>query len=732
MNNDKPINNHTQDALSRERFIEASVHQIENMDDDSSFIVGLYGKWGIGKTSIVNLIREKLKAEDYFTAYFNPWIFRTEEALLIEIFNTIIRGCNSDEKLKSTLSVIGSTLKKYADFIKLPKFNFYGAEIDITDTVQGVGKALGTFLDEDLSLEKQKGITNQVLRQLEKPLVIFIDDVDRLDRVEIRLLFKTIKLTADFDKIIYVLAFDEEVVSKSLGQFYGSGEQEDGKRFIEKIVQLPIRIPKLSTETKLKYSLTLISKWENKNKLALPNIDKEDFIDKFEIVHDLFLETPRDSKRLMNAFSFVEKSLRGEVNPFDLILIESLRLFTPKLFQLLVNSNEWLFNSFGNKDINISSRIDVTEVPSEKQSGVLSIVDWLFPNHKLVFTDEPKSIDSIPLDYWDTNKELEKRIKNLTKNLNIGSRPYFLKYLEFNIGPDQIPDTLFKGILDVFNKKSFQELEDELNNMSSFSADILFNKFEIFESELNELGRINFIKLLFLNKQFNDSFALSKRLTGSPRSAFRIINKSISYFRESSDVVLIEEGFIEIVQESNHLQALAQLVKALELGFEIREEGRISLITIPSLDVEKIKTSFKERVSQTPVEDYFTDPDNYKNWDLFRLINEEGMLLPLKERIQRWINEDSKNALTLIKSFASMVFIEAKSYYNNQINDDAFIEAEKYADRNLLVNSILEIYDDIDLSFDPADDYGNFYKRDSDESVTIQYLRFVEREKNNK
>jgi len=87
MNNDKPITIHNQDALSRQRFIEASVHQIENMDDNSSFIVGLYGKWGIGKTSIVNLIREKLKAEGYFTAYFNPWIFRTEEALLIELLN---------------------------------------------------------------------------------------------------------------------------------------------------------------------------------------------------------------------------------------------------------------------------------------------------------------------------------------------------------------------------------------------------------------------------------------------------------------------------------------------------------------------------------------------------------------------------------------------------------------------------------------------------------------------
>ena len=361
---------------------------------------------------------------------------------------------------------------------------------------------------------------------------------------------------------------------------------------------------------------------------------------------------------------------------------------------------------------------------------MLSIIDWLFPNHKLVFTDEPKSIDFFPLDYWDTQKELGRRTENLTKNLNISSRPYYLKYLEFNIGPDQIPDVLFKGILDGFNKKSFQDLEAELNNMSSYSADILFNKFEIFESELNELGRINFVKLLFLNKQFNDSFDLSRRLKGFSRSTFRIINKSISFFRQPLQIILIEESFIKIVQESNHLQALALLIKNLELGFNIREEGRISLITIPNLDVEKIKTSFIERVSQIPVEEYFKDPDNYKNWDLFGLINEARMLEFLKETIGAWINKDAKNALALIKSFASMVFIGDNSYYNNQINDDTFIEAEKYADRDLLVNSLHNIYDNIDLNFDPADDYGNFYKRESDESVTVQYLRFVDREKN--
>jgi len=80
--------------------------------------------------------------------------------------------------------------------------------------------------------------------KLEKPLIIFIDDIDRLDNLEIQQIFKILKLTADFNKLIYVLAFDEEMVAKPLSQIYGN-DQTDGLQFIEKIIQLPLRIPRI-------------------------------------------------------------------------------------------------------------------------------------------------------------------------------------------------------------------------------------------------------------------------------------------------------------------------------------------------------------------------------------------------------------------------------------------------------------------------------------------------------
>ena len=646
----------------------------------------------------------------------------------IELFNTIIRGCNSDEKLKSTLSRIGSTLKKYSDFIKLPKFNLYGTEIDINDTVQGAGKALGTFLEEEPSLEEQKEKTNQVLRQLEKPLVIFIDDVDRLDKEEVRLLFKTIKLTADFDKIIYKLAFDEEIVSKSLGGFYGSGKEEDGKRFIEKIVQLPIRIPELNTEIKLQYTLSLLKEWETRSKVTLPNIDKERFINKLKIIHSLFIETPRDSKRLINAFSFVEKSLRGEVNAWDLILIESLRLFTPMLFQLIVNKKDLLFDTFDNEKINISVDVDSAEIPLGKQSKVLLILDWILPFHNFVFTDGPKSIHDLPLDYYDSQDYSEQRKKNLTKYLNIGSRPYFLKYIEFNIGQDQIPDVSFKEVLHVFNESTFQESERKLNKLSAFSPDIIYNKFEIFEEQLNDIGKSNLIQILFLNPIYKNSFNFERYFIGSSRSSYAISVKSVTYFNSFKDNALLKNTLFNILNTSTDIHGLSQLVLLCKQGFQNNFGDTIKLEKIEVVDSQI--SSFIQKVIDIPVEEYYKNVDEKKNGTLFSLLELSEKGGELRQKISDLILKESIYSIAHLKSFSDMVSVDnfATSSYSIEISNSAFIKAELYVSRDILVQGCNNVFPGIDLNYTIADNFASDERRSADESVVTQYLRFVKRE----
>jgi len=343
MKNDKPIRRIEEDSLQRDRFVNAAFDTIAKIEDKSCYVIGLYGKWGSGKTSIIQLLKNKFKSEDYYAVYFNPWNFETREALMVELFKKIYIGVKREDKLKPKLKQVGRFLKNTADYLYLPKVSIGAAEIDASNTAKGIFRGLGNFLDEETGLEEQKEEVNQILRQMDKPLIIFIDDIDRLDKDEIKLLLKIVKQTADFDNIRYVLSLDEEMVARSLATSYGGGTEVDGKKFIEKIVQLPLRIPELSIERRHEYTLSLFKEWQDQNPSVVNQNEWLGFNSRLQIMHRYFISTPRDSKRLLNSFTFVVASLKGEVNALDLFLIESLRLFVPSYFQLILSNPDVLF-----------------------------------------------------------------------------------------------------------------------------------------------------------------------------------------------------------------------------------------------------------------------------------------------------------------------------------------------------------------------------------------------------
>src|SRR5215218_4165158 len=88
------------------------------------------------------------------------------------------------------------------------------------------------------------------LGKLDQPIVVVLDDIDRLSTHEIREIFKLVRLTASFPNIIYLLAFDSHRVEKALEE-----EGIDGRDYLEKIVQTVIDVPAVPRELLLR-SLT--------------------------------------------------------------------------------------------------------------------------------------------------------------------------------------------------------------------------------------------------------------------------------------------------------------------------------------------------------------------------------------------------------------------------------------------------------------------------------------------
>lgn len=69
-------------------------------------------------------------------------------------------------------------------------------------------------LAEWVELETLKERIKDLFRKAKKKIVIFIDDIDRLDKLEIHSIFRLVKITADFANTIYVLSFNDDLVKQ--------------------------------------------------------------------------------------------------------------------------------------------------------------------------------------------------------------------------------------------------------------------------------------------------------------------------------------------------------------------------------------------------------------------------------------------------------------------------------------------------------------------------------------
>lgn len=338
-----------EDALGRKPFIEAVANfiksqatavnkegkkELRNLRDPLT--IGIYGKWGYGKTSVVNCVKTEIEKANFFTAYYNPWMYNNEEDLVQHLFETIVSAVNVKEDIENRKELI-SKLKKYSlGFLKGFKARAkFG--IPFTDMGLSVGydaKPLMEAIEKDIDVESEETIydvkeeINKVLTSLSNPIVIFIDDIDRLSKTEIYTLFKTVRLIADFKNIIYVLSFDDEMVAKSIKENFAEGKDDDGYNYLEKIIDVSMRLPSLS----YKDIFTFLEK----------KLEKDQFDDSSVPFFQNLLYTtikeairsPRDCNRIINSSLFLKLNL-SEIKFVYLFILEALRLNNKPVFSFI-------------------------------------------------------------------------------------------------------------------------------------------------------------------------------------------------------------------------------------------------------------------------------------------------------------------------------------------------------------------------------------------------------------
>jgi len=317
---DYPIQSKKEDRLKRAPLAEKVAELILDFKGSESFVIGIEGPWGSGKSSFINLILEALN-DKVFYFEFNPWHFSDQTSLLRDFFSSLsaIEPFEKDKNLKDKLF-------KYSK--KLLNFGFQG--ISLAQGLVNISFNLRNFLDTPL--KEQRNSLNESLLKLNKKVVVIIDDIDRLDVEETKLVFKLVKLTANFPKTIFLLAYDREKVEKRLTI---EKDSFDGSEYLKKIVQASFTLPKPDTQD-LWQILFKDLETTIKGVYGKVDIDERRWGNLFHGgLKDLFA-TIRDIRRFISSlrldWSIVSKD---DITPIDFIGVEAIRVFAPQFYSLM-------------------------------------------------------------------------------------------------------------------------------------------------------------------------------------------------------------------------------------------------------------------------------------------------------------------------------------------------------------------------------------------------------------
>jgi predicted KAP-like P-loop ATPase len=472
---DKPVENEIQDRFQRYSFSKRIAETILTRNNQDGIVIGIYGAWGEGKTSVQNFIENELKKDDsVLIIKLNPWRYNDEETLIRNFLKKIAEVLGKE--LENKKEKLGSFIGKYGGVTGI-----FG--VDISD----FGKSLA-----EVDLEELKNRIDEFLKESTCKLVIFVDDIDRLDKHEIYSLFRLVKLTGDFTNTTYILSFDEVMVAAAIGERFGSGNEQSGQNFLEKIIQVPLKIPQAQIDALKKYCFELVDKAINENTLNLSEEEVQRYVSAFSYNILLRLKTPRLAVRYGNSLSFAIPLLKGEVNHVDLMLIEAIKIFYPRHYLFIKNNPNYFISSYSS-----NSRHNNSQTIKTKKDELIEQLDLLSSDLSKV---EKEAIQSLLISLFPRLNEAFHNTfqyegeKEWLKQKRIVSTSYFKRYFSYSVIEGELSDVAFDNFMSILDTYELKDIVNEIKGIIAKStANTFIFKARSYEEELTWKASYNLI-----------------------------------------------------------------------------------------------------------------------------------------------------------------------------------------------------------------------------------------------
>ena len=285
----------TKDRFGFEPMAEILAQVIRNTKPP--FTIGIFGEWGSGKTTLMNLIDSKLRSANDETVWFNAWKYDGKEVVWNALIQSIFFKMREQKEDEDFQKRVAKAAKNLALFAARKSIGVVTGGMMDTKTFDGVIDALSplTADGEQFKFINEfeatfRGLVTDFVGESGR-LVIFVDDLDRcLPETAVEVL-EAIKLYLDSANVTFVIGVEPEVVRAGIRHRYKNNETLAEKEYLEKIVQLPFAMRGLDDTA----AMELIRPYEK----AIPYYDDEMIV---KMLLHATESNPRRIKRFINTF----------------------------------------------------------------------------------------------------------------------------------------------------------------------------------------------------------------------------------------------------------------------------------------------------------------------------------------------------------------------------------------------------------------------------------------------